>query len=118
MADEAERGRRRWAWLSALAAGITTTIYLIATATEGEAFWDIAPWAMLMLLGTGMALCAALVPNRPVRVFSAVTAAVVFGILGLIAIFTVGFGFLVAAAFAIAAAAEGGRRARPRESRT
>lgn len=103
---------RLWAWLSAGIGGLTTVTYLAVIVREGNnGLWDVAPWTALMLLGTGMALAAAVSPSRPVRIFAAVTAAVVLGLLGLVAIFSVGLGFLVAACFAAGAALQSaGRR--------
>jgi hypothetical protein len=107
---------RPWAWLSAGVAGLTTATYLAVIVREGDnGLWDVAPWALLMLLGTGMALAAAVASSRSVRIFAAVAAAAILGLLGLLAIFSVGLGFLLAAGLAVGAALQsaGQRRSEP-----
>lgn len=89
---------RAWAWVSAAIAGLTTAVYLAAIAAEGNnLFWDVFPWAALMLVGTGAAATAAIIPvNSGHRAF-AVSATVILGLIGFITMFSVGLGFLAAA---------------------
>ena len=98
---------RAWAWVSAGVAAITTAAYLAAIAAEGNnSFWDVFPWAALMLVGTGAAATAAIAPASDSQRLFAITATVVLGLIGFITMFSVGLGFLVAAAAAGLAVAQ------------
>lgn len=100
-------GRRKWALASAIVAAATTTVYVVAIAAEGNnAFWDVFPWAALMLIGTGASLSSAVSRNPRVGRSMAIAAVAVLGLLGVLAILSVGLGFIVAAVLAGLAAAE------------
>jgi peptidoglycan/LPS O-acetylase OafA/YrhL len=103
-------GRRKWALASTIVAAATTTIYVVAIAAEGNnAFWDIFPRAALMLIGTGASLSSAVSRNPRVARSMAIAAVAVLGTLGVVAIFSVGLGFILAAILAGLAAAEPSR---------
>lgn len=90
---------------SAVIAALTTVVYVVLIQQEGgDSFWEVFPWVAIMLIGTLAALGSALVRDPNVGRFSAVEAAVVLGILGMVAIFSVGVGFLLAAVLAALAA--------------
>lgn len=90
---------------SAVVAALTTVVYLVVILQEGNnPFWDVFPWVMIMLIGAFAALASALVPDPKVGRFSAIAATVVLGVLGVIAIFSVGVGFILAAVLASLAA--------------
>ena len=93
---------RGWAWLSSALAGATTLVYVTLIVREGNnSFWDVFPWVMLMLIGTGTAVTAALVRDaRRVPQAFALAGVVILGIIGLVSIFSVGTGLLLAAAAA------------------
>ena len=57
-----------------------------------------------MLIGTLLALGSTLTRNSGVGRFAASAAAAVLGLLGVVAIFSVGLGFILAAVFAVLAA--------------
>ena len=98
---------RGWAWVSSALAGATTVVYVAVIASEGDdSFWDVFPWVMLMLIGTGAAVTAALVRDLRVSRAFALAAVVILGIVGLVSIFSVGIGLLSAAAAAGLAAGE------------
>jgi hypothetical protein len=100
-------GRRKWALASTILAATTTTIYLVAITAEGNnAFGDVFPWAMLMLIGTGASLSSAVARDPRVGRSMAIAAVPVLGILGVVAIPSVGLGFILAAILAGLAAAE------------
>lgn len=93
------------AWASAVVAALTTVLYVVVILQEGSnPFWDVFPWVMIMLIGTFAALASALAPDRSVGRFSATAAAIILAVLGVVAIFSVGVGFLVAAILASLAA--------------
>ncbi|MGH3465415.1 MAG: hypothetical protein ACRDP9_28430 [Kribbellaceae bacterium] len=91
---------------SALA--ITTTVaYVALISAEGDdSFWEIFPWVILMLVGTGAALTSALVRDRAVSRAFAIGGAVVLGVIGLVAILSIGVGFILAAVAAGVAATD------------
>jgi hypothetical protein len=98
--------RRKWALASAIVAAVTTTVYLVAIAAEGDdTFWDVFPWATLMLIGTGASVTSAVARDPRVGRSMAIAAVAVLGILGVVGIFSVGLGFLLAAILAGLAAA-------------
>ena len=94
---------------SALA--ITTTVaYVAVISAEGNnSFWEVFPWVILMLVGTGAALTSALVRDQAVSRAFAIGGAVVLGVIGLVAILSIGVGFVLAA-FAAGVAAMDARR--------
>ncbi len=97
---------------SAAVAALTTGIYLAGIAQEGNnAFWDVFPWAMLMAIGTVAAALPALLADVRLARYGAVAAVVILGTLGVVAIFSVGAGFLFSAALAVVAAVS--RRSEP-----
>jgi hypothetical protein len=102
-------GMRRWrAWslASAVAGVLTTSVYLIVIMMEGNnSVWDVFPWAMLMVVGTAASLWSALSSNASVGRSMAIGAAVVLGVIGVVAMFSVGLGLVVAAILAVVAAA-------------
>jgi hypothetical protein len=99
--------RRTWGLASAVVAAATTTVYAVAISLEGDdAFWDVFPWATLMLLACAAALWSAISRDPGVGRSMAIAAAAILAILGVVAIFSVGVGFVVAAVLATRAAAE------------
>ena len=96
------RGVRRISALaSAVVAALTTVVYVVVILQEGNnPFWDVFPWVVVMLVGTSAAFSAALAPSPRVGRFSAIAATVILGILGVVAIFSVGVGFILAAGLA------------------
>jgi hypothetical protein len=99
--------RRTWALASAAVAVATTTVYAVAVGMEGDdAFWDVFPWVTLMVLACSAALWSALSRDPGVGRSMAIAAAAVLAILGVVAIFSVGVGFVLAAVLAARAAAE------------
>jgi hypothetical protein len=99
-------GRRKWALASTIVAAATTTIYVVAITAEGNnAFWDVFPWAMLMLIGSGASLSSAAARDPRVGRSMAIAAVAVLGILGVVGVFSVGLGFILAAILAGLAAA-------------
>lgn len=93
--------QRMFAWASAFVAALTTVVYLVVIRQEGNnPFWDVFPWVTIMLMGTLAALTSALTPGPRVGRVSAIAATVILGVLGVVAMFSVGVGFILAAALA------------------
>lgn len=104
--DTRSAAQRSLAGGSAVLALLTTTVYLVVIQQEGDnAFWDVFPWVAIMLIGAFLGLGSALTPNAAVGRFAATAASVVLGLLGMVAILSVGLGFIVAALLALLAAA-------------
>lgn len=95
------RGWRAWSLASAVAAALTTAVYLVVVTMEGNnSAWDVFPWAALMVVGTAASLWSALSRSVSVGRSMAIGAAVVLGVVGMVAMFSVGPGLLVAAVLA------------------
>jgi len=100
------RGWRAWSLASAVASALTTSVYLIVITIEGNnSVWDVFPWVMLMVVGIAASLWSALSSNASVGRSMAIGAAVVLGVVGVVAMFSVGLGLVVAAILAGVAAA-------------
>lgn len=99
------RARRGWAWASAAVGAATTTLYVVIISGQGlTSAWALVPWLMVMSIGTGASVAAALASSPAVARFSALAAVVILGVTGALALLTIGAGFLTAAALAGAAA--------------
>ena len=97
---------------SAVVALLTTLAYVVVILQEGNnAFWEVFPWVTIMLIGTLAALAPALAPDPRVARFSAIAATVILGALGVVAILSVGIGFILAAVLACLAAVSSSRAA-------
>jgi hypothetical protein len=73
---------------------------------EGDdSFWDVFPWAMLMAIGTTASLWSALSSDARVGRSMAIGAAVVLGVVGVVALLSVGLGLVLAPILAGVAAA-------------
>ena len=98
---------------SAVVAALTTVGYVVVIQQEGnDSFWDVFPWVMIMLFGTSAAVATALSPDPRISRFSAIAATVILGALGVVAILSVGVGFILAAVLACVAAVSSSRRSR------
>jgi hypothetical protein len=101
------RDWRPWSLGCAVASALTTAVYLAVIIAEGDdSVWDVFPWAMLMVLGTAASLWSALSRNASVGRAMAITSAVILGVVGVLAMFSVGLGLVVAAVLAVVAAAK------------
>lgn len=99
--------RRKFAWASTVVSAAWTALYLFLIIREADdSFWAIFPWALVMVVGTGAALTAAVARDAQVARRGAMVATVVLGVLGIVAIFTIGLGFVVAAVLAGLASAK------------
>lgn len=97
---------------SAVVALLTTAAYVVAIRQEGnDAFWEVFPWVTIMLIGTGAALAPALAPDPRTGRLSAIAATAILGALGVVAILSVGIGFIVAALLACLTAVSASRAA-------
>ena len=100
------RTRGPWALVAAMTGFTALAVYVVLIIAEGNnSVLEVLPWILLM----GSAAGAALVARVTTSLLSArrllVVAAVVFAAIGVLAIFTIGLLFLVAAAASAIAAA-------------
>ena len=89
---------RRWALASSVLGLVTLGIYLTVLLVEGNnTVIEMAPWAMAMAIASILAFAGAKTSNSAVARLTLLTATILFGLLGVLAIFTIGFLFVVAA---------------------
>jgi drug/metabolite transporter (DMT)-like permease len=82
-------------------------IYVALIVAEGgNSFFDIFPWALLMAIAATVAFAGALVADRSMARNLLIAAAALYGVLGFVSIFTIGIGFLLAAAAAAVGASK------------
>jgi hypothetical protein len=75
-------------------------------AEGGNSFFDIFPWALLMAIAAAIAFTGVLVEDRRMARNLLIAAAALYGVLGFVSLFTVGLGFMLAAAAAAVGAAK------------
>lgn len=82
-------------------------IYVAVIVAEGgNSFFDVLPWALLMAVAPALAFAGSLTNDTRSARNLLIGAAGLFGVLGLVSIFSIGFGFLLAAATATLGAAK------------
>ena len=79
-------------------------MYLSLIVRQGTSLLDALPWTLFMAVAASVALAGALIGDRGTARKMMVFAAVLFGILGGLAILTIGVGFLLTAILAAVAA--------------
>ena len=101
MAESTIQGYRPWAAGAAVIGAVMLAIYVVLILSEeGSTVSSILPWALLMASAPAMALGSVLMGDRRQSRSLMIGAAVLFGLLGVVSILTIGLGFLVAAALA------------------
>ena len=86
---------RRWALASSIIGLVTLGIYVAIIVSEGSnAFTEVAPWAGTMALASVLAFVGARASNGTVARSTLLAATVLFGLLGVLAIFSIGILFL------------------------
>lgn len=103
--DTRSTTQRLLAGSSAVVALLTTAVYVAVIDAQGnDSVGEVLPWVAIMLVGAFLALGSAATSRRIPGQVGAAAGAVVLGLLGLLAIFSVGLGFMVAALLALLAA--------------
>ena len=78
------------------------TMYLVLLSNEGNnSFLETLPWVLVVAIATLGAFASAFVPKRHLAGNLAIAATMVFGGVGLLALASVGLGFLMAAAMSM-----------------
>lgn len=81
-------------------------VYLGIMMSEGtNSLVYVLPWAVLMAIAPALALASVLVLDLRMARNLLIGAAALFGLLGVVSVFTIGVGFLIAAALAAVGAA-------------
>ncbi|MGB5379644.1 MAG: hypothetical protein WBO25_01465 [Acidimicrobiia bacterium] len=89
---------RRWALASSVLGLVTLGIYVAALLVErNNTAIEVAPWAMAMALASILAFVGAKTSNGGVARFTLLAATILFGLLGMLAISTIGILFVGAA---------------------
>jgi hypothetical protein len=95
---------RPWALASAMLGLAASAIYVGVILIEGNnTITEVAPWTATMLTASLLAFVGAVVPERSVAKGSLLTAIAIFAVLGVLALFSIGTLFIIAAALAAVA---------------
>ena len=96
--------RRPWAIATAVAGASMLAVYVtLIVAQGGDSFFEVLPWALLMVVATIGALASAHIEERRIARNATIAVAVLFALLGYVSISTIGVGFLLAAVLATVA---------------
>ena len=103
---------RVWAVAAGMTGATGLGVYLVLILSEqNNGFVEVSPWAAAMLLGVGLAFVGATAKSPRLARPSLLGAAIVFGLIGMAAIFSIGLLFVAAAVLSAVAYAKP-----PRES--
>ena len=107
MAESHSLSTRPWATGSAVLGVVLLAVYVTVMMLEGNSpFFDVLPWALLMAIAPALAFGGALTDDTRSARNLLIGAAGLFGVLGLVSIFSIGFGFLLAAGAAVVGAGQ------------
>ena len=82
---------RMWALAAGVVGLITLGIYIAILVSEGNnTIFEVAPWVGAMIVASVLALVGAKANNRTVAKRTLLAATVLFGVLGVLAIFSIG----------------------------
>jgi len=96
---------RRWAIVSSALGLATLAVYLTVISIQGDSsLWEVFPWAVLMIVPAILTTYAAIFPEGRVATHLLYGSAALYGLIGFVSIWSVGFGFLLAGALAVVAA--------------
>lgn len=94
---------RQWAAVAAVVGFATTALYVALIVSEGNSIVASIPWAVSMVIGSGLAFAATQIADTRLSSKLLVATTAIFAVIGTLAIFSIGLGFLVAAAAALMA---------------
>ena len=101
MAAMMSLSRRPWATVAGILGVAMLAVYVTVIVDQGTTSWsEVLPWALLMAIGSALAFASARVadPRRSRNLLLGASA--VFGLIGVLSLFSIGLGFLLAAAAA------------------
>ncbi len=97
--------RRPWAIGAAALGFVMLAVYVALIATQdGGSFSEAMPWAMFMTIAPTGTIVASQVQDRRTAKILLIGSAVVWALLGLVSLLSIGIGFLIAAGAASVAA--------------
>ena len=97
--------RRPWAMGAAALGFVMLAVYIALIITQGGgSFSEAMPWTMFMMIAPTGAIVASQVQNRRTAKILLIGSAVVWALLGLVSLLSIGIGFLIAAGAASVAA--------------
>jgi hypothetical protein len=101
MAETPSLSRRPWAIGAAVLGFAMLAVYVTLIVAEGNnSLVEVLPWALLMATGAVIAFASAHMADPRVARNLLLGATALFGVIGAISLFSVGLGFLLAAAAA------------------
>lgn len=100
MEDTGSSPHRLWALAAAGTGLVSLAVYVTLIIGQGDQLWDVFPWAALMVIPPLLSLIAAFGPSPNTDRTLLLIAAVISGIIGLLAALTIGVLFLIAAVLA------------------
>ena len=104
MPESSDLTKRPWATATAILGFAMLAVYLTLIVSQGgDAFFEILPWALLMTTAAFMSFAAIHVREERIARNLLVGAALLYGVIGAVAILSIGFGFLLTAATAVIA---------------
>jgi hypothetical protein len=93
--------RRPWATSAAILGFAMLAVYVTLIVAEGNnSLFEVLPWALLMAAGAVVAFVSAHVADRRMARNLLLSATALFGVIGAVSLFSIGLGFLLAAAAA------------------
>ena len=99
MAETPSLSRRPWATGAAILGFAMSAVYVTLIVAEGNnSLLEVLPWALAMATGAVIAFVSAHVADRRIARNLLLGATALFGVIGAISLFSVGLGFLLAAA--------------------
>ena len=82
-------------------------VYVTLTVAQGNNSWfEVLPWVVAMATGSAVAFASAQVVDRRLARNLLLGAAALFGLIGVLGLFSIGLGFMLAAAAAAVGAAK------------
>lgn len=101
MAETPSLSRRPWATSAAILGFAMLAVYVTLIVAEGNnSLFEVLPWALLMAAGAVVAFASAHIADRRMARNLLLGATALFGVIGAVSLFSIGLGFLLAAAAA------------------
>ena len=101
MAETSSLSRRPWATGAAILGVAMLAVYVTLIVAQGNTSWfEVLPWVLLMVIASAFAFASAQVVDRRLARNLLLGATALFGLIGVLSLFSIGLGFLLAAAAA------------------
>ena len=101
MAETSSLRRRPWATGAAVLGFAMLAVYVTLIVAQGNTSWfEVLPWVLAMATGSAVAFTSAQVVDRRLGRNLLLGATALFGVIGALSLFSIGLGFVLAAAAA------------------